>query len=188
MVDQRKPREESSEARIVHAQPIRTTDPVVDARISLPSIVDQLRHGIDTFDVDATLVEVVRPLTRPAADVDDPPVDRSLPREHLLTILLGRCLDAAEPADVLRRTTAVCITNPRNGHRATRDRSTPPEAAPWKRFPAPDPRCTVTRNGHANGTTGAEKVGAHSSALARTFSVETMGLEPTTSCLQTLQG
>lgn len=134
MVDQRKPGEESSEARIVHAQPIRMTDPVVGARISLPSIFDELRHGIDAFDVGATLVEVVCPLTRPAADVEDRPVDRSRPREHVLTILLRRSLDAAEPADVLRRTSAVRLSNPRNGHRATLNGSTPPEAAPWDDF------------------------------------------------------
>jgi hypothetical protein len=50
------------------------TDPVVDAWMSLPGDVDELRNGIDADDID-TFVEVVRPLTRTAADVDDPPAD-----------------------------------------------------------------------------------------------------------------
>ena len=51
----------------------------------------------DAFDVDAMLMEVVRPLARAAPDVDDPAVDGVRPRQHVLAILTERPINPGVP-------------------------------------------------------------------------------------------
>ena len=79
---------------------MRMPDPEGDAAMSPPSLVDEGRHGIDAFDVSTVHSEVARPLSRTAADVEDPIVDATRP-QHVVAIVLRGSVDAAEQRDVL---------------------------------------------------------------------------------------
>lgn len=112
-MDEGVPGKHPAQARVVRIELAGVSDPVGRSRVPLTGVVDERWNWIDADNLQSVLVEVVRPLTWTAANIDDPAVNTLRPGEDVLAVRFRGVFDTAEQVNVLCRTRCIGVANGR---------------------------------------------------------------------------